>query len=184
VEEQDMRIVVSPRATQRGSLLMAAGIEFNDVLHMALLSQFPFDEKQRMHNELHTLFREESAVIDSAAPAEAEPAEDAPDDGKPSSWAAVWSRVLNIDSTDKAALMFNLEELPFETAKIRIAQSIVDTIFNPASNADLDEIGKSLARRIIRDGVSGLSETDTLLVNEFIRSERDLTSFWDFIALQ
>lgn len=181
VDEQDMRIVVSPRATQRGSLLMAAGIDFNDVLHMALLSQFPFEEKQRMHNECHTVFREECAAIDKIV---VDVPDVEPDDGKPSSWIDVWARVLNIDSTNKVDLMFNFEDHPFSDKEVLTAQAIVDTIFDPVSNANLDEIGTSLARRIMRNGVVSLNETDMSLVNEFIRTERDLTSFWDDIAKQ
>ena len=181
VDEQDMRIVVSPRATQRGSLLMAAGIEFNEVLHMALLSQFPFDEKQRMHNECHTMFREACAVIDKAAESETVD-DDVPGKWKPSSWVDVWMKVLNVDSCEKVNLMFKTEELQFTNNEVDVAQKIVDTIFDPSSDADLNQIGTAIAGRIHRNGTDGLSCVDVLIVNEFLRNERDLTSFWDVIT--
>jgi MoxR-like ATPase len=63
VNERDLRVVVSPRATQRGSRLLASDLDFNDVLHMALLSQFAESEKQELHVKAHTLFREECAAL-------------------------------------------------------------------------------------------------------------------------
>lgn len=65
VEQREMRIVVSPRATQRGAKLLAAGLDFNDVLHMALLSQFPADEKKDLHVKCHTAWREAIANLPS-----------------------------------------------------------------------------------------------------------------------
>lgn len=70
VESRELRVVVSPRATQRGAKLLAAGLDFNDVLHMALLSQFPADEKKDLHVKCHTAWREAIAVL----PSEEEPA--------------------------------------------------------------------------------------------------------------
>lgn len=58
VTENELRIVVSPRATQRGSLLLQSGIDFNNTLHMALLSQFTGETKQEMHKQCHQLWRE------------------------------------------------------------------------------------------------------------------------------
>jgi len=63
VQERDLRVVVSPRATQRGSKLLAAGLDFNDVLHMALLSQFSADEKSELHVKSHTAWRETMARL-------------------------------------------------------------------------------------------------------------------------
>ena len=58
VQEQELRIVVSPRATQRGSLLLESGMDFNKTLHMALLSQFTGEVKELMHKDCHRLWRE------------------------------------------------------------------------------------------------------------------------------
>jgi MoxR-like ATPase len=63
VEQRELRIVVSPRATQRGAKLLAAGLDFNDVLHMALLSQFQADEKKDLHVKCHTAWREAIANL-------------------------------------------------------------------------------------------------------------------------
>lgn len=38
VEDRQLRVVISPRATKRGAELLAAGLKFDDVLDMALLS--------------------------------------------------------------------------------------------------------------------------------------------------
>lgn len=65
VESRELRVVVSPRATQRGAKLIAAGLDFNDVLHMALLSQFPADEKKDLHVKCHTVWREATANLPS-----------------------------------------------------------------------------------------------------------------------
>lgn len=72
VESRELRVVVSPRATQRGAKLLAAGLDFNDVLHMALLSQFPADEKKDLHVKCHTAWREAIANL----PSEEEPADE------------------------------------------------------------------------------------------------------------
>ena len=63
VTEQELRIVISPRATQRGSLLLESGIDFNNVLHMALLSQFTGEAKESMHKDCHRLWRELMAEL-------------------------------------------------------------------------------------------------------------------------
>ncbi len=73
VESRELRVVVSPRATQRGAKLIAAGLDFNDVLHMALLSQFPADEKKDLHVKCHTAWREAVAHL----PSEEESADEA-----------------------------------------------------------------------------------------------------------
>lgn len=41
VATEELRVVVSPRATQRGALLLEAGLEFKDVLGIALTDTFP-----------------------------------------------------------------------------------------------------------------------------------------------
>ncbi len=64
VTEQELRVVVSPRATQRGSLLLSHGMDFNDVLHMALLHQFGSEHKRDLHVECHTRWRNNLDIID------------------------------------------------------------------------------------------------------------------------
>ena len=63
VSEQEIRIVVSPRATQRGALLLGSGMDFNNTLHMALLSQFTGEHKTKMHKDCHKLWREVTANL-------------------------------------------------------------------------------------------------------------------------
>ena len=64
VNDQELRVVVSPRATQRGSLLLSHGMDFNDVLHMALLHQFGTEHKRDLHVECHTRWRNNLDIID------------------------------------------------------------------------------------------------------------------------
>jgi len=40
-EQLELRVVISPRATLRGAQLLAAGMEFDTVLSMALLGSVP-----------------------------------------------------------------------------------------------------------------------------------------------
>ena len=63
VSEQELRIVISPRATQRGALLLESGVDFNNTLHMALLSQFTGEHKEQMHKDCHKLWREVVAEL-------------------------------------------------------------------------------------------------------------------------
>lgn len=64
VMEQEIRIVVSPRATQRGALLLESGVDFNNVLHIALLSQFTGEHKEKMHKDCHKLWRQVTADME------------------------------------------------------------------------------------------------------------------------
>ncbi len=41
IDELDLRVVISPRATQRGAKLLAAGIGFDDVMRIALTGNIP-----------------------------------------------------------------------------------------------------------------------------------------------
>lgn len=50
IEELELRVVVSPRATQRGALLLAAGLTFEDVLNIALIGNMPASEKRELEN--------------------------------------------------------------------------------------------------------------------------------------
>lgn len=45
IEELDLRVVVSPRATLRGALLLDVGMPFDDVLQIALLGNMPASER-------------------------------------------------------------------------------------------------------------------------------------------
>lgn len=57
VQENDLRLVVSPRATSRGSTMLASGVHFNEVLHSCLLSQFSGTHLEQMHAECHGLWQ-------------------------------------------------------------------------------------------------------------------------------
>jgi len=50
VEELELRVVVSPRATQRGALLLGAGLTFEDVLQIALIGNMPATERKELEN--------------------------------------------------------------------------------------------------------------------------------------
>lgn len=45
IDELDLRVVISPRAVQRGAKLLAAGIAFDDVLEMALIGNLPASDR-------------------------------------------------------------------------------------------------------------------------------------------
>lgn len=66
VQAQDLRVVISPRATQRGSKLLAHGIDFNQVLHMTLLHQFGTEQKRSLHIECHTVWRDELKKLEES----------------------------------------------------------------------------------------------------------------------
>lgn len=50
VDELELRVVVSPRATLRGATLLDAGMEFEDVLQVALVGNMPAGEKKGLEN--------------------------------------------------------------------------------------------------------------------------------------
>lgn len=50
IQELELRVVISPRATQRGSLLLAAGMDFADVLPIALTGNMPASERDGLEN--------------------------------------------------------------------------------------------------------------------------------------
>lgn len=50
VEELELRVVVSPRATLRGVTLLAAGISFEDVLQIALIGNMPGSDRKELEN--------------------------------------------------------------------------------------------------------------------------------------
>ena len=73
VQQNDLRLVVSPRATSRGSTMLASGVHFNEVLHSCLLSQFTGTHLEQMHAECHGLWQTltnqltESKIVDAEA---------------------------------------------------------------------------------------------------------------------
>lgn len=50
LKELDIRVVISPRATQRGATLLAAGMPFDQVLPMALTGNLPNSEREGLEN--------------------------------------------------------------------------------------------------------------------------------------
>ena len=66
VDTNDMRIVVSPRATARGSVMLAANVDFNQVLHACLLSQFTGTVLEELHASSHALWLELRKSSDSS----------------------------------------------------------------------------------------------------------------------
>jgi len=50
VDELELRIVVSPRATKRGAILLAAGMSFAEVLPIALTGNMPAGERKEIEN--------------------------------------------------------------------------------------------------------------------------------------
>lgn len=50
IEELELRVVISPRATQRGALLLSAGMDFAEVLPIALTGNMPATERDGLEN--------------------------------------------------------------------------------------------------------------------------------------
>lgn len=50
IVEMELRVVISPRATQRGAMLLAAGMTFEDVLPIALTGNMPGTERPVLEN--------------------------------------------------------------------------------------------------------------------------------------
>lgn len=50
LDELDLRVVISPRATQRGALLLAAGMKFDDVMKIALTGNIPASSRGDIEN--------------------------------------------------------------------------------------------------------------------------------------
>lgn len=46
IDDLELRVVISPRATQRGATLLASGLPFDDVLEMALTGNFTTEKEQ------------------------------------------------------------------------------------------------------------------------------------------
>jgi len=56
VEELELRVVVSPRATQRGAKLLSAGMKFEDVLPIALTGNMPASERTGLEHLARTVY--------------------------------------------------------------------------------------------------------------------------------
>jgi cobaltochelatase CobS len=196
VEEQELRVVVSPRATQRGSLLLAAGLDFNDVLHMALLSQFAQEEKLRMHNELHSMFRERSAEIDKAvtdAEPEPEPAptpEESASVTIDASWSGmeIWAYAIRGDRKGKH--MFDEDDFhDMSMAEFdQAAENAEKIISNLKAKNGVDGVNSIAIPQIkglilkSQDEVASMSNMEMLLANEIIRNSSPANSFWEEIS--
>lgn len=50
IDELELRVVISPRATQRGAILLASGMKFEDVLPIALTGNMPASEREGLEN--------------------------------------------------------------------------------------------------------------------------------------
>lgn len=48
VEKQGMRVLITPRSTQRGAILLAAGAKIDDVLEYALMNSVPQDKQEKL----------------------------------------------------------------------------------------------------------------------------------------
>jgi hypothetical protein len=59
VDELELRVVVSPRATQRGAILLTAGMNFEDVLEIALIGNMPKEHKQDLANLARAAYNKE-----------------------------------------------------------------------------------------------------------------------------
>jgi MoxR-like ATPase len=143
VQDRELRIVVSPRATQRGSKLLAAGLDFNDVLHMALLSQFSVDEKKDLHVRSHTTWREAVArlpeVVEEVADENVLDSVDdnSVDDGvrvvpvvEPDVWVKAQQSASLANSVEEAYLtMFpDVVDREFDDATVNVAKAVVHAL--------------------------------------------------------
>jgi len=50
IEDLELRVVISPRATQRGAILLQSGMAFEDVLPIALTGNLPASEREGLEN--------------------------------------------------------------------------------------------------------------------------------------
>lgn len=50
IDELELRVVISPRATQRGAILLATGMSFDEVLPIALTGNMPASEREGLVN--------------------------------------------------------------------------------------------------------------------------------------
>lgn len=56
IDELQLRVVISPRATKRGAELLTAGMEFEDVLEMALVANLPGDQQHELRLLANTVW--------------------------------------------------------------------------------------------------------------------------------
>lgn len=195
VEEQELRVVVSPRATQRGSLLLAAGLDFNDVLHMALLSQFAQEEKQRMHNELHSLYREKTVEIDKATPdvePEPEPAPTPEEDAIApfdASWSSqeIWAFALRRDRTAYHMFMeddfHEMSMAEFDKA-VENCEKIIANVKKAEGNEGIDNLAIPQLKGLLKksqEQIAQMTNMEMLLTNEIYRNSSPANSFWQKI---
>ena len=54
IDELQLRVVISPRATKRGAELLTAGMPFEDALEMALIANLPGDQQGDLRNVAHS----------------------------------------------------------------------------------------------------------------------------------
>jgi len=57
IEELELRVVISPRATQRGALLLEAGMPYEAVLPIALTGNLPASEREGLESLANTTWR-------------------------------------------------------------------------------------------------------------------------------
>ena len=193
VEEQELRVVVSPRATQRGSLLLSAGLDFNDVLHMALLSQFSHEEKQRLHNECHSLYRESAAVIDSKAEEEVVETEPEPQPAislEGLTHEQIWALAIRKDK-DSPDIWFGDDdftgELDIEFAKAaENAEKIVRRLQETEGVEGVTKLVIEQFKKLFQmspEEIKAMSNMEKLICNELHRQSRPANSFWQQIQV-
>jgi len=56
IDELELRVVITPRATQRGALLLAAGMEFQEVMRIALTGSIPESARAEIENLAKTVW--------------------------------------------------------------------------------------------------------------------------------
>lgn len=193
VEEQELRIVVSPRATQRGSTLLAAGLDFNDVLHMALLSQFGNEEKQRMHNECHSLYREKAAEIDTIVEPVTEivvvpsPESPSPEDISNMSHEQIWALAIRkSEGKDSLSRWFEDDdfqdqpEAEFDKAAEN-AERIIQRIHDKEGLVGVNKLAVEQLNKLFAmspDQIAAMTNMEKFLANEIQRKSSPANSFW------
>lgn len=75
LDEMDLRVVVSPRATLRGATLLGAGVDVKDVIETALIANMPEAEREVLRNHAQATW-DKGAVAVRATRKKAEQVED------------------------------------------------------------------------------------------------------------
>lgn len=189
VEEQELRIVVSPRATQRGSILLAAGLDFNDVLHMALLSQFGNEEKQRMHNECHSLYREKANAIDAQPePVVEEPESPSPEIPERPSIAhladgQIWSLAMRKDPNLCGWFEdddFNDQPMREFDQALENVEKIIERVVQAEGTAGVDKLAIEQLNKLFAmspEQIKAMNNMEKMLTNEIRRKSSPANSF-------